>query len=174
MKKYFSRTVLHLRDERQSPCGIVDMVRGGYLCDFLAIVSSSTLFLPAVQHLNVWSSISRAILLEGFKHFQLEDYLMILTFVCKTSLLAYFQWILRWADSPPDQGFYTNLTVWINIQTQHPHTNILPDTGLAGLSPADIQDRIYGSKITFVVEQSMVLVQWGCKACLILLYYRMT
>lgn len=95
--------------------------------------------------------ISRAMLLEGFKHFQLEDYLMILTF-----------------------GFYTNLTVWINIQTKHPRTNILPDTGIAGLSPADIQDRVYGSKVTFITEQSMILIQWGCKACLILFYYRLT
>lgn len=45
---------------------------------------------------------------------------------------------------------------------------------MQGLTEEDIQDRVYGSKITFVLEQSMVLVQWGCKACMILVYYRLT
>ncbi|KAJ5385642.1 hypothetical protein N7509_008183 [Penicillium cosmopolitanum] len=25
-----------------------------------------------------------------------------------------------------------------------------------------------------IVEQNMILVQWGCKTCLILIYYRLT
>lgn len=64
------------------------MVRRRYLCDLLAIVNAPTRLSPTTHHINVGNSASRAILREGFKHFQLEDYLMILTFVCKPSLPA--------------------------------------------------------------------------------------
>ncbi|KAB8203433.1 hypothetical protein BDV34DRAFT_132614 [Aspergillus parasiticus] len=99
----------------------------------------------------IWRYISRGMLLGGLKGLMVEDYIMLLTY-----------------------GFYTNFIIWVNIQAKHPKTNILPPTGMQGLSEEDIQDRGYGSKITFVLEQSMVLVQWGCKACMILVYYRLT
>ncbi|KAG6041429.1 hypothetical protein E4U41_004279 [Claviceps citrina] len=59
----------------------------------------------------------------------------------------------------PWQGFYTNLIVWVYIQQKHPSTNILPPTGINGLSMAEIDDRVYGSKITFTIEESMFLVK---------------
>ncbi|KAB8226594.1 hypothetical protein BDV33DRAFT_186648 [Aspergillus novoparasiticus] len=99
----------------------------------------------------IWRYISRGMLLGGLKGLMVEDYIMLLTY-----------------------GFYTNFIVWVNIQAKHPKTNILPPTRMHGLTEEDIQDRVYGSKITFVLEQSMVLVQWGCKACMILVYYRLT
>lgn len=37
-EKHFSPTVVHSRNDRPSPRGIVDMVRGGCLCDSFAIV----------------------------------------------------------------------------------------------------------------------------------------
>jgi hypothetical protein len=45
---------------------------------------------------------------------------------------------------------------------------------LQGLTAEDIEDRIYASKVAMIVEQNMILVQWGCKSCLILIYYRLT
>jgi hypothetical protein len=72
------------------------------------------------------------------------------------------------------QGFYTNVIVWVNIQEKHPFTNILPPTGTAGMSLAEIDDRIYGSKITFTIEESMLMTQWGCKVCMCLLYHKLT
>lgn len=72
------------------------------------------------------------------------------------------------------QGLYTNLIVWVNIQEKHPLTNILPLTGTAGMSDAEIQDRIYGSKITFIIEQSMVILQFLCKLCMCFMYLKLT
>ena len=72
------------------------------------------------------------------------------------------------------QGFYTNLIVWINIQTKYPVTNILPPEGMEGLGPDDITFREYGSKVTFVIEETMCCVQWGCKFCMILMFYKLT
>ncbi|KAH8651656.1 hypothetical protein BGZ61DRAFT_314413, partial [Ilyonectria robusta] len=95
--------------------------------------------------------ISRWIRLGGWRSFHLEDYLMIPTF-----------------------GLYTNLIVWVNIQEKHPLTNILPLTGTAGMSDAEIQDRIYGSKITFIIEQSMVILQFLCKLCMCFMYLKLT
>lgn len=72
------------------------------------------------------------------------------------------------------QGFYTNVIVWVNIQEKHPHTNILPPTGADGMSAAEIQDRIYGSKVTFAIEESMVVLQMLCKVCMCLLFMKLT
>ena len=72
------------------------------------------------------------------------------------------------------QGFYTNLIVFVNIQEKHPHTNILPPTGTAGISDAEIEDRIYGAKVTFTVEESMVVLQFLCKLCMCFMYLKLT
>ena len=42
------------------------------------------------------------------------------------------------------------------------------------MTPAEINDRIYGSKVTFVIEESMIMTQWGCKIGMCLLYYKLT
>ncbi|EXU96445.1 hypothetical protein X797_010407 [Metarhizium robertsii] len=84
--------------------------------------------------------VSRSIRLGGVRYFEVEDYVMVLAF-----------------------GVYTNVIVWVNIQEKHPHTNILPSTGTGGMSGAEMRDRIYGSKITFTIEESMVVLQMLCK-----------
>ncbi|KFY15558.1 hypothetical protein V492_01899 [Pseudogymnoascus sp. VKM F-4246] len=94
---------------------------------------------------------SRAIRLGGWRNLELEDMFMALTF-----------------------AFYTNVIVLVNIQDKHPFTNILPATGTAGMTRAQIDDRIYGSKLTFTIEESMIMTQWGCKTCMCLLYYKLT
>lgn len=42
------------------------------------------------------------------------------------------------------------------------------------LTPESITSRIRGSKFVLVVEQSMILTIWGCKACLLLMYNKLT
>lgn len=74
----------------------------------------------------------------------------------------------------PFQGVYTNVIVWLNIQEKHPRTNILPPTGTNGMSDAEVTDRIYGSKITFTIEESMVVLQMLCKVCMCLLFMKLT
>lgn len=83
-------------------------------------------------------------------------------------------WRLALSNILPRQAFYTNLIIWVNIQEKHPKTNILPPTGTAGMSDAEIQDRIYGAKITFTIEESMVVLQFLCKLCMCFMYLKLT
>ncbi|RMZ88996.1 hypothetical protein DV736_g3789, partial [Chaetothyriales sp. CBS 134916] len=71
-------------------------------------------------------------------------------------------------------GFYTNFLVFVNVQEKYPNTNILPPTGTAGMSQVELDDRVYGSKVTFVLEESMVMTQFLCKTCMCLVYYKLT
>ena len=65
--------------------------------------------------------------------------------------------------------------MWVNIQAQHAMTNILPHGVLASrMSPQEIQHRTDGSIATFVVELNMCCIQWACKACVLLMFYRIT
>ncbi|PNY24783.1 Uncharacterized protein TCAP_05284 [Tolypocladium capitatum] len=42
------------------------------------------------------------------------------------------------------------------------------------MTDAEINDRVYGSKITFAIEESMVMTQFLCKICMCLLYFKLT
>lgn len=42
------------------------------------------------------------------------------------------------------------------------------------IDPASIESRIHGSKLILVLETSMIMLIWGCKACLLLLYNKLT
>lgn len=54
-------------------------------------------------------------------------------------------------------------------------SNLLPPGFPIGeLTRQDVSDRQYGSKIVIVVEQMQIAVIWGCKTCLLVLYYRLT
>lgn len=70
--------------------------------------------------------------------------------------------------------FYTTLIATINI-VRHTNSNLLPpgyDT--KNLSNEDIQERTYGSKLILVVEQCQCVTIWSVKACLIIMYLRLT
>ncbi|OAA35564.1 UbiD family decarboxylase [Metarhizium rileyi] len=95
--------------------------------------------------------VSRSIRLGGVRYYELEDYVMFFAF-----------------------GFYTNVIVWVNIQEKHPHTNILPPSGTDDMAEGEILDRAYGSTITFVIEESMVVLQMLCKVCMCLLFMTLT
>jgi hypothetical protein len=51
---------------------------------------------------------------------------------------------------------------------------IEPGEDIAKFSKAEIEDRIYGSKLVLVVEQMQILTIWTVKACLLVMYRRMT
>lgn len=71
-------------------------------------------------------------------------------------------------------GFYTTLVVVINI-VAHTSSNLVPPgTDVDHLSKQDMAERVYGSKLTLVVEQSQICSIWGAKACLLILYLRLT
>lgn len=56
----------------------------------------------------------------------------------------------------------------------HLDTNLMLPTDIPTLTPASIASRVHGSKLVLVVEQSMIMTQWGCKICLLLLYNKLT
>jgi len=60
----------------------------------------------------------------------------------------------------------------IVVQT---NSNLVPsDKDVNAFSDQEIDDRIYGSKIVLVVEQMQILTIWIIKACLLIMYGRMT
>lgn len=68
---------------------------------------------------------------------------------------------------------YTILMIGINISGRTA-TNLLLPGELETLTPDDIELRIYGSKIVILLEQAMLIVTWGIKGCMILMYHRLT
>ncbi|KAL9063331.1 MAG: hypothetical protein Q9161_009523 [Pseudevernia consocians] len=50
----------------------------------------------------------------------------------------------------------------------------LPPAFLATITPAEVQNAIYGCKWTFATEMTKLATVWGCKACLLILYNHMT
>ncbi|KAF7596830.1 hypothetical protein BBP40_012430 [Aspergillus hancockii] len=94
--------------------------------------------------------ISRLQLVKSVKSLQAEDFLMLLV-LC----------------------FYTGLVVTLN-RIEHAQTNLMKPGETEDLTPENIKDRVYGSKLVLVTEQCMLATIWGCKGCLLLLYARLT
>lgn len=89
--------------------------------------------------------------LGAFKSFQADDYVMLVV-LC----------------------FYTTLIATINI-VRFVNSNLLPPGfDVATLSATDKAQREYGSKLILVVEQCQCVTVWGVKACLLILYFRLT
>ncbi|KAI4730051.1 hypothetical protein E4T49_02017 [Aureobasidium sp. EXF-10728] len=70
--------------------------------------------------------------------------------------------------------FYTTLIVTINIVAQSDSNLLPPGFDLSSLTPNQIHDRSYGSKLVLVVEQCQIMTVWCEKLCLLLLYRRLT
>ncbi|KAF2683099.1 hypothetical protein K458DRAFT_50605 [Lentithecium fluviatile CBS 122367] len=69
---------------------------------------------------------------------------------------------------------YTVLIVMSNIETEAQSNLLPPGFNINNLATKEVQDREYGSKIVIVVEQMQIAVIWACKACLLILYHRLT
>lgn len=67
----------------------------------------------------------------------------------------------------------TVLIVSINI-ISNTNSNLIDPNHPASLTPEDIEQRVFGSKMVLVTEQMQLLTIWLVKACLLLLYYRLT
>ena len=96
-------------------------------------------------------STSRRMTLGSFKRFQVDDYIMLGT-LC----------------------FYTTLIATINI-VRHTSSNLLPPGyDVNTMTRQDIDERTYGSKLILVVEQCQCVTVWAAKACLLIMYLRIT
>ncbi|KAF2848418.1 hypothetical protein T440DRAFT_401513 [Plenodomus tracheiphilus IPT5] len=96
--------------------------------------------------------ISRKILFRSWKGLQIDDWIMglIITF-CYTLLLV-----------------LSNR--WLKVQS-----NLEPATfDFSTLTTEELTRRRYGSKLVIVLEQSQILSIWLCKACLLIMYHRLT
>jgi hypothetical protein len=97
-------------------------------------------------------SISRKIHLRSIKSLQIDDWIMGL-FV----LVA-----------------YTALIVCANKYVKAQSNLLPPGFDLSVLTKEDLDSRRYGSKLVVVVEQAQITVIWACKACLLIMYHRLT
>ncbi|KAK4940498.1 hypothetical protein LTR10_019372 [Elasticomyces elasticus] len=93
---------------------------------------------------------ARLLHFKSFLRLQLEDFLMIFL-TC----------------------LYTILIVFLNIDL-NVSTNLIDPAHPVVLTPHEISVRTWGSKTVLLVEQCMCAVQWATKACLLLLYWRLT
>ncbi|KAF2186331.1 hypothetical protein K469DRAFT_706991 [Zopfia rhizophila CBS 207.26] len=69
---------------------------------------------------------------------------------------------------------YVVLVVMANIEAKSQSNLLPPGFDIHELTPKEISGREYGSKIVVVVEQMQIAVIWACKACLLILYHRLT
>ncbi|KAG4031317.1 hypothetical protein MFRU_009g01040 [Monilinia fructicola] len=67
---------------------------------------------------------------------------------------------------------YTVLIVTTNLAYDL-GTNLIHPSDISKLAPESIASRITGSKLVLVVEQSMIMTVWGCKACLLCMFLKM-
>lgn len=53
-------------------------------------------------------------------------------------------------------------------------SNYMPAEVVDSLTPEGIAGAVYGSKLTLVMEMCTLATEWLVKACLLLLYHRLT
>jgi len=95
--------------------------------------------------------LSRGLLFKSIRKFQIDDWLMIVT-LCTDIVFV----------------------VAINI-CAHTSSNLLaPGEDVSQFTAHERAERIYGSKMVLVVEQMQCCTVWLVKACLLLLYNRLT
>ncbi|KAG9188344.1 hypothetical protein G6011_02267 [Alternaria panax] len=95
--------------------------------------------------------ISRRIHRGSWRSLQLDDYLILVAMATDTVLIAIMHQIMKTSS---------NL--------------IPPGDDVSQYSEAEVKIRIYGSKLVLVVEQMQLLTIWLVKACLLIMYNRMT
>ncbi|KAG6061955.1 hypothetical protein E4U17_006078 [Claviceps sp. LM77 group G4] len=94
--------------------------------------------------------ISRRIKLGKWKHLMLDDYLMLFALVN-----------------------FTGVVISINEVAKNGSNYMSPEAA-AALTPEGVHNAIYGSVMTFVLELFTITAIWTVKACLLILYARLT
>lgn len=96
-------------------------------------------------------SLSRRMALGSFAKFEADEYVM-------CAILC----------------FYTVLIATINVVESTSSNLLPPGYDVENMTQADIDERTLGSKLILVVENCQMLVIWGTKACLLIMYLRFT
>ncbi|KAF7117116.1 hypothetical protein CNMCM5793_005800 [Aspergillus hiratsukae] len=87
----------------------------------------------------------------GARNLQVDDYLMLFAVV-----------------------WYTLLCVALNQVASGGGSNLMTEEDIANLTPATYAERVRGSKWVFVSEHSFLLAIWAMKACMLVIYARIT
>jgi hypothetical protein len=95
--------------------------------------------------------VARLLHLRSIKKLQLDDGLMFVCLITETAFMA-----------------------TINKEVNYNSNLLMPGQNVSTFTPEEIAERIYGSKLTVVVEQMQCCTVWLLKACLITLYLRVT
>jgi hypothetical protein len=69
---------------------------------------------------------------------------------------------------------YTAMIVCANKYITAQSNLVPPGYDLTALTEKDLKQRRYGSKLVVVVEQTTIATIWSCKACLLIMYHRLT
>lgn len=69
---------------------------------------------------------------------------------------------------------YTVLVIFANRWLKVDSNIEPPGFDFGALSPKELSRRVYGSKLVVAVEQMHISVIWACKACLLIMYHRIT
>ena len=70
--------------------------------------------------------------------------------------------------------WYTILCVALNQVANGGGSNLMTDEDIANLTPSSYAERVRGSKWVFVSEHAFILCVWSCKACMLVIYARLT
>jgi hypothetical protein len=87
----------------------------------------------------------------GIRNLQVDDYLMMFAVV-----------------------WYTILSVALNSVATGGGSNLMTDEDIANLTPKTHAERERGSKWVFVSEHAFILCIWSLKACMLVIYSRIT
>ncbi|QDS72931.1 hypothetical protein FKW77_008134 [Venturia effusa] len=101
----------------------------------------------SIVSLRFYSQIRRS----GIRGFKADDYVMVVAVM-----------------------FYTILVISLNVIVAGGGSNLFRPEEFLTFTPEDIKERIFGSKVVVISEQAMLNVIYTLKACLLIMYFRLT
>ncbi|KAI9154690.1 hypothetical protein HJFPF1_07247 [Paramyrothecium foliicola] len=116
----------------------------------LALVAESWTWYALTWLVVIMRMISRILLQGSIKKLQADDALILFAMVCDTVLI-----------------------VSINI-ISHTSSNLIDPNEHVEFTPENVEERVFGSKMVLVSEQMQIITIWTVKACLLLMYNRLT
>jgi len=116
----------------------------------LELAVESWIWYGFVVAITVSRFVSRTLLFGSVKKLQIDDWVMLFA-LCT----------------------YTTFLVSINIVADTSSNLLPPGYDVNKLTPEEISEREYGSKLILVVEQCQCFTIWAVKACLLIMYYRL-
>ncbi|KAF2666864.1 hypothetical protein BT63DRAFT_321328 [Microthyrium microscopicum] len=117
----------------------------------LPLVVESWIWYSICTLVVIFRIISRTLHVKSILRLQIDDWMIIVALASHTAFIAA-----------------------INKESHYSSNLIAPGENVNTFSAAERASRIYGSKLTVVVEQLQCLTVWLVKSCLVILYYRLT